>query len=1081
MAKNLMDPREVMESLKDGLVNKISEFFPYEGRKHRLELSNINVDPTKDIDDVTSQKSARMRNRTWSTAIQGDVRLVDKESGKVLDEVKQMRLASVPLITRNYSFIIEGNEYQVSNQWRLKSGIYTRVKDNKELETQFNLVKGRGFRMNFDPKKRQFLLQYGTSNTKLYPVLRALGVSEEELVSAWGREVVEGSKKGVRKGELVKLAKQLNRRAKVTDDESAIPVIKEAYSQTKLLADTTEVTVGKRFDSVTPGALVAASKKLLAVNRGEAKVDNREGLHFKELWNVEDFLPERIKNSSLQIKRKIGNNIDRRTKVKQVITADVFNVPIKAFFTRGSAVAQRNSQINPLNIVGGHLQTTIMGPPGGITSEQSVLDRAKMIDPSHLGFLDPVHTPEGLKTGISLYLNLGVRKQGNEAEIVVWDKKAEKTVWVNPVDLAKAKTAFPDQYKWEGEGKNKKPVPINKKQVTVSNPEGMPFSTTPDDVDYILMSPRAMFSLLPNMVPFLPNDQGNRSNMAARHLDQAIALKHREAPLVQVHVGGKVQQGGETWEQVIGKYYSSFRALYEGKPIGGTVTAVKPDYIAIRDDKDGKIKKVPVYNNYPLNDKKAFNHAYPTVDVGDKVKPGQVIADSLFTKDGTLALGTNLRIGYLPYKGLVFEDGIVISEEASKKLTSEHLSKERVYVERNMTVDKDKFRAHFPGDLSDENAAKLDDEGVIKVGETVNPGEVLMTVMAKVEPSKEQLLLKGLHKSLARQYRDKSVVWNGSVTGVVTDVIRNGREITAYVRTEEPADIGDKLCFSDKHQIYTSRGWKPVAEITLEDMLPVLGHNGSWDFMPPRELHSYECDEEWLYCSANPYMEVTLDHRLFAMPLEQFVGVLAENAALLTQIADTCDFGQLLQRFSKEQLVPEVAAHNKECWIRKATPGADAKTLFNEPGAFPCLCDMGDACCPAWSDEVFAFIKERLEDKGGIKLLTTSRTVAKSTKLGNLDIADMQRRAEANREIWSRITNQFDLIKARDLLGTPYVLLEDDPTTGATFRLVTDDFLKRYTGRVFCVTMPGRALVLTRVDMDAVRKEAAEKMGKIIE
>ena len=180
--------------------------------------------------------------------------------------------------------------------------------------------------------------------------------------------------------------------------------------------------------------------------------------------------------------------------------------------------------------------------------------------------------------------------------------------------------------------------------------------------------------------------------------------------------------------------------------------------------------------------------------VGDKVSKGDIVADSNYTKNGVLSIGTNLMVGYLPYKGLVFEDGIVVSESAAKnQLVSEHMHKNRSYLDKGMTLGIKKYKANFPNTLTEENASKMDEDGVIKKGQSVSPGDTLVTVMQKSDPSKEQLILKGIHKSLVRPFKDKSLVWDKPYAGTVTDVVRNGNEIMVYVRTEEPADIGDKL------------------------------------------------------------------------------------------------------------------------------------------------------------------------------------------------------------------------------------------------------------------------------------------------
>ena len=776
---SILDPERAMQALEEGTVRSVDTFFPLVGKSHTLVAKSIYPDKGRDIDDIASQKRARLRGRTWSTGIYGDFDLVDNSSGKVIDSVKKMKLLSLPKMTRRFSYIVDGTEYQADHQWRLKSGAYARVKANGELETQFNLARGRGFRLDFAPGKKSFSLKYGTTNVPLLPVLQALGVKDEDVRSAWGASLYAAAAVSKKRGGMARLAKILDRKSDPKSDADAAVVIKDALAETELSPDTTKITLGQAFKSVTGGALLAAANKLLGISRGTEEPDNRDSLRFKELWGTQDHIPERLLNSKRRIGYKLRNNLDRRDSVKAIVTPDIFNVPVKAFFT-STSLSQQSSQVNPVDMVGGFLRTTIMGQ-GGISNEQAVSEDAKLIDSSHLGFIDPVHTPEGKRSGISSHLTLGVSKDGVNPTIRVYDVKNKKFVQMSPTGLAGKALAFPDQYDF----KKGIPTPRKKTVTVVKKDGGDPENVLAVDVDYVLQSSKQLFSITANLVPFLPSDQANRAGMATRHMEQSVSLKHREAPLVQV-ASGNPSEHLDTWEKIVGRLNS------HNSPVSGVVESVSSQRIVVT-DKSGEKHTIQLYDAFPLNEKKAFISSAATVKKGDTVKKGEIVADTNFTKGGTLALGVNLNIGYLPYKGLVFEDGIVVSEGAAKKLTSEHLHKNRAYVEKNMSVGLKRFRANYPGAITDENAAKLDDDGVIEKGQMVAPGDTLITVLQKTEPSKEQLLLKGIHKSLVRPFKNRAVVWDKPYVGFVTDVVRNGREIAVHVKTEEPADVGDKL------------------------------------------------------------------------------------------------------------------------------------------------------------------------------------------------------------------------------------------------------------------------------------------------
>ena len=782
----ITDPESVMRALEDGTVDKISQFFPLVGKKHRLVATKIYPGKDVDVDDIASQKRARLRGRTWSTPIYGDFQLSDVKTNKVLSSAKKVRLVSLPKITRRYSYIVDGTEYQADHQFRLKSGIYARKKANGELEAQVNLTKGRGFRMDFKPERRKFLLKYGTTNIPLYPVLQAVGISDGEMQTAWGPAVFAAAQKDHRKGDLQRLARALDKNAQVTTDEEAAEVVKQAYAETELRADTTATTLGTPFTQVNGAALLATANKLLGVSRGTAEVDNRDSLRFKEIWSIEDHIPERIANSRKRISHKLANNLDRRDSIRQIISSDIFNVPVKAFFTT-SSLTQQSDQTNPVDMVGGFMRTTIMGT-GGIQSDQAIGFDAKLNDSSQLGFIDSVHTPEGSRAGVTNHLTLGLRKSGNEPEIKVYSTKDKKWVYKNPAELALGNIAFPDEYEFEKSEKGAVPKSLRSLVTIIPKGGGDPERVPKDRVDYILQSPKALFSFTANLVPFLPSNQANRAGMATRHMEQAISLLDPDEPLVQT-VSGHPDEKLRTWEKIIGKL-TSFNS-----PVTGTVLSVAADKINIRDAKGAK-HTVQTYDNFPLNEKKAFLETRPLVKAGDKVEKGQVIADTNFSKNGTLALGKNLRVAYLSIPE-TFEDGIVISEAAAEKTRSVHLHKERAYIEKNMQVGLKKYRANYPGEISGENADKLDEDGVIKKGMKVAPGDTIITALQKTEPSKEQLLLRGIHRSLVRPFKDRSVKWEKPYVGEVTDVVRNGREIQVFVKTVEVTDIGDK--FSARH------------------------------------------------------------------------------------------------------------------------------------------------------------------------------------------------------------------------------------------------------------------------------------------
>ena len=764
-----LSPEEGFNLLKERVAQTVDGLFPVVGKRHTLELKNVAVKDNLDIDDIESQKQAKSAGRTWAVPVEATVALRDNETGKVVDHQK-LRLMNLPKATKRYSHIVDGQEYQIDNQWRLKSGVYARVRGDGELESQFNLEKGRGFHVGFDPQSRQFTMRYGTSNIPLAPLLEEMGVGKEEIEARWGKEI-SGANQQNSDQALAKFYKASTGN-KTQDMAVARQHLTETMDNTGLRPDTTRLTLGKEYKKVTAPALLDAATKLLHISQGSAEPDSRDSLVFKDLHSTEDFLSERIQNQSRDILRRIQNNLDRKKTVRDIIGPDVFQRPVRTMYR--TTLANIPEQTNPLEMLSGQMKTTITGE-GGIKSAHGITDEAKLVDPSHLGFLDPIHTPEGQTTGVTLRLPIGVKKRGNTITTRMFNVKSGKMEDVSPEKALGSNVVLPDQVRWKGG----KPVPVGRK-VRISSAGNDITEGSLKDAQYIMRDPMQMLSPSSNLIPFIAADHPNRSTMAGRHMEQAIPLKEREAPLVQ-SLAGK-----QTFDSMLGSF-----AGHSSK-VAGEVVKVEPGRIVIK-DAAGKRHVQQIYNNFPLNADKAFLHSDSLVKPGDKVKRGQAIADTNFTKGGDLALGTNLRVGYMPYKGYNFEDGVVISESAAQKLSSEHLHRSSVALDKTHTLSKKKFQAYVPDAMTAVQSVKLDDDGIIKPGMKVTPGDTLIAALRQRQERIEDKEIARLHKSLVKPYQDASVKWESDYPGVVTEVTKKGRQAVVHVKTLEPTEIGDKI------------------------------------------------------------------------------------------------------------------------------------------------------------------------------------------------------------------------------------------------------------------------------------------------
>lgn len=773
-----LDPKEAFAHLQKRVLEGIEAQFPdgkIAGKTQSLHLVGLEVRDTLHPDDLRGQHKAKVSGESWSVPIYANLELRDNASGKLID-ARKIRVADLPKTTSRYSYIVDGQEYQVDNQWQLKPGVYTRRRDNGELETSFNPQNKRRFDLLLDPATKVFSMEYNKSGLPLYPLLKTMGVTDDELAKSWGKDILDINRKarGV-EGTLEKFYKS-DKRVQAPSKEVAAEHFFSAMTGSRLRPDATAITLGKPFENVTGEALHLASQRMLDVHAGQLE-DDRDNLVFKDLRTTGDFAFDMLKAAKRTVDEKALRKVNTATDVRDVLRLDSFSKPIRDVFHKNMA-ARVATQINPVEMLGSSFQTTVMGQ-GGIKSERSISDETKFVNPSHLGFLDPIISPEGSKTGVNLRLPIGIRKEGKEAKIPLYNLKTGKTEAVTPLQFVHATVVLPDQVRWE----NNKPVPIGS-TVKLSSKDNKIVDGSFSDAQYVLPYSSQLFSMTTNLIPFLGSTSGGRASMAGRHIEQAISLVHREQPLVQAATGVHTA-GTETFEKLLGRQAS------HAAPVDGTVTKVTGDAIHLQGP-DGKNHEVQTYHNYPLNDSKSMLHSTPLVKVGDKVKAQQVIADTNYAKNGVLALGSNLRVGFLPFQGLNFEDGVVISESAAKKLSSEHLHKPSLPIDPDTVLSKTRYERSLGGTFTKEQLANVGEEGVVQVGARVKHGDPLVLAMKPFQ-LKDRTGLGAIRRNMSGAHTDRALRWDSDFEGEVVGVHRGKDGLSVHVKTVEPMQVADKI------------------------------------------------------------------------------------------------------------------------------------------------------------------------------------------------------------------------------------------------------------------------------------------------
>jgi DNA-directed RNA polymerase subunit beta' len=754
---------------------------------------------------ISEYNKSKVSGRSWRAPVYADLSIKDSSTGKEVQSKDKVLLGYVPSLTPIGSFLLQGNDYYVPNQFRLKPGVYARERNDGLMEAWLNTAVGRSIKITFDSDKEDFNMLIAGKTIPLFPVLQSLAKDESQLRGWFGDKLaIKLTKKYKSKARQQTALNKLHQALFAEPQENAVAATENirgywAKRTGALNPDSTEAMIGVRDSAVSPEVLGRSAKKLLNIFKGEDTVDDRDNLIFKAAMAFEKLVPMRLFNAQnvRGIQYKIKRNLAKKGNIRDAIPVGLVTQPISKFFLEnGGSLAVSSDQTNTLSMFNITKKTTILGE-GSISSPDAIVETARDLHPTKMGIIDPVFTPESEKVGVVEHLARGSEYNPIVDAFVtsVIDRKTGKEVKVETSKILKDGLAIRDQFKQVG----KKYIP---KETGIWAYQGNQLKRIPEsDVRYIFHKPENLFSETTNLVPFLNANSGPRLMMASKMMEQAVPLirEMREAPLVET----VDSEGNEFSKEIVENK--------DGEPIirrsdyDGVVKSVSNNSIVIN-TKKGPIPK-ELYYNHPLA-AKTFLSNEPVVEKGQKVKKGDLLADTNHTKDGRLAIGKNLTVAYMPFRGYTLDDGIAISESAARKMTSQHMYKITVPIDRNTSVDKKKFRAAFPGILTDEEAKGFDEDGVVKEGEVINEGSQLALAVRKLTPGPVADIYMRL-KRRSDALVDSSVGWDRSVSGTVAKVNKMPNQIEIHIKTEEPIEIGDKL--SNRH------GHKGIVSAVIPD------------------------------------------------------------------------------------------------------------------------------------------------------------------------------------------------------------------------------------------------------------------------
>jgi len=364
-------------------------FKPVSNPKYTMELADAAYEGPENYSKA-DEKRAILEGRSLGRRLRGTWRMrTNDPEQRVVDE-KRVTLGNVPYMTPRGTFIVKGNEYNLSHQMRLRPGIFTRVKESGELESHVNVAKGYGHRYFLDPESGIFRIQLGQARMPLLPVLKALGATDSQIRKSWGNELYYANAAKAGTGTVRKFHKRMLNKDAPDDEKEMFQAIRDAFAEMELDPEVTLRTLGKAYSTVDPEVIMAATSKLLRVHRKEEDADDRDAMAFQRTLGPEDIFAERIRKGAGEARKALWKatfpgNLQRL----QTGTFDKSIMGALLDTGLGSAI----EEINPAELYDYRARVTRMGE-GGIPSSDAVPDEARAVHPSQLGFIDPVHSPE---------------------------------------------------------------------------------------------------------------------------------------------------------------------------------------------------------------------------------------------------------------------------------------------------------------------------------------------------------------------------------------------------------------------------------------------------------------------------------------------------------------------------------------------------------------------------------------------------------------------------------------------------------------------------------------------------------------
>jgi len=848
--------------IRQGLADAFRDISPIKDFSENLQL-DLEFDP--DNEDLnpgprwgTSVDECKEKDMTYSAPILVQARFSNRTTGEIIEQV--VFLSDFPVMTDKGTFIVNGTERVVVSQLVRSPGVIFQPGERFRLRnlSKHQLVTGtihpyRGEWIEFDVEHKPGRNPTAGARVarkrrmSLFTLLRALGYDEENSPGFLDRFVAhfdflaeqwesDKHQHATRNDALLEIYKRA-RPGEPQSVEAARNYFHNAFFENRRY-DLSRVgrykldrKLGPELDRIqelfgmelerpepdqpvlSPSEVLATCTYLLHLVKFEPgyRLDDQDHFANRRIRSVGELIQNQVRIGLSRMERVVRERMTTQDVEAITPTSLINNRPVSAAikeFFGTSQLSQFMDQVNPLSGLTHRRRLSALGP-GGLSRERAGFE-VRDVHFSHYGRMCPIETPEGPNIGlIGALASYGRVNEFGFIESpyrkVIDGQVTDQIIWLAADDeeeyvVAQANAPLDEQNRFVNDRVlvRRSPQAATLKGLRAQLEQEVFFGATteissvpPDEVQLMDVSPKQIVSVATALIPFLEHDDANRALMGANMQRQAVPLVRPEAPYVGTGIEGKAAR--DAADMIIAKD-------------SGTVTDVAGDSISVSYRNNGAAK-------YRLMKFKRSNqdtciNQKPLVQVGDRFPKGDILADGPSTENGELALGKNLLVAFMSWEGYNFEDAIILSDRLVRDdvLTSIHIHEHEIDA-RDTKLGPEEITRDIPN-LSEEILADLDEEGIIRPGAEVGPGDVLVgkvTPKGETELTPEERLLRAIFGEKAREVRDTSLKVPHGENGKVIDVKKfnrfNGDElppgvnqlVRVYVAQKRKISVGDKL------------------------------------------------------------------------------------------------------------------------------------------------------------------------------------------------------------------------------------------------------------------------------------------------